>query len=446
MKLTTSSIASLTLPPGIDDRIFFCDTLKGFGVRLRRSGDRSYWVQYGIGGKTRKIRLGSVAELDIRKARDTAKDILAQIRLGGDPAHEKANNRIRAGETFGTLLRPFMIRQQGRLKPRSIIETRRHLEKLCKPLHALPITAIDRRVIATRLMEIATTNGPAAANRTKGSLGAFMSWAVREGLRDDNPASLTNKAIENGPRSRLLSDSELALIWQALRDDDYGTVVRLLILTGLRRGEIGELRWSEVDLEAGLIRLPPGRVKNGREHLVPLAPPARALLEAQPRRGDHDRVFHVSSWNNAKVELDQRIAEKINGGAPLEGWVVHDLRRKFSTALHDELGVLPHIIEVLLGHIGHRAGTAGVYNQATYLPECTRVLSKWADHITALVTGEKAPPAHGNPDQLGTPCRQPMNNPPEEHFRMRPPRPAENRKSNRLVERRATAAKSSAPQ
>jgi integrase len=397
MKLTASVISRLTLPPNIDDKIFFDYDLPGFGLRLRRSGDRSWWVQYGIAGRTRKLRLGSVAELDIAKARSSAKTILAQVRLGGDPASEKSHARVRAGETVGALLKPFLLRQQTRLRPRSLKATEWHLLKLCRPLHALPIVALTRRTIAARLAEIAATNGPAASNRVRGSLGAFCSWAVKEGFRDDNPVSFTNKATENGPRDRLLSDAELALIWQALGDDQYSVILTLLILTGLRRGEIGGLRWSEIDLDSNLITLPAERTKNGRPHLVPLSSPVRALIEAQPRRNERDgrprdRLFGdaavegFSYWNGAKVELDQRLAEI--HGEPLAPWALHDIRRSFSTALHDRLGVPPHIVEVLLGHVGHQAGVAGTYNKSVYHSECERALSRWAEHVTAIVTGE----------------------------------------------------------
>jgi integrase len=385
MKLSASTIAGLTLPIGKDDKIFFDEDLPGFGVRLRRSGKRSFVLQYAIGGKTRKIPLGPVAELS--KARNTAKTLLAQVRLGGDPAREKVQARAKAGETFGSLLSSFMLHQQAKLKPRSMKETERHLFKLCKPLHPLPIAAIDRRSVAARLAEIASTNGPVAANRARGSLGAFFTWAMCKGLIDINPTSLIHKATENGPRKRVLTDAELALLWRGLGDDQYGTIVKLLVLTGLRRGEIGELCWSEIDLEAGLITIPPSRSKNRKPHLVPMSAPVRALLEAQPRCADRDRVFADVFWHGAKVELDKRIAE-ING-APLAPWVVHDLRRVFSTALHDKLKILPHVVEVLLGHIGgHKAGVAGTYNLATYLPECEIALRRWADFVMALVTGE----------------------------------------------------------
>jgi integrase len=385
MKLTASAVADLELPDGKAEETCWDEDLAGFGVRMRSSGHKSFTVQYAIGGKTKRVPLGNVTEIELGKARRLAKDLLAQIRLGGDPAHDKTKARVRAGETFGSLIKPFMIRQQGLLKPRSLVETRRHLEKLCKPLHPLPITAIDRRTIAARLVEITSTSGPSAANRARGSLGAFYTWCIGQGLLETNPVSLIPKAIERGPRSRLLSDDELALIWQALDADDYGTVVRLLILTGLRRGEIGELLWSEIDLAANLITVPPSRTKNGRAHLLPMSSAVRGVIEARPRQADRDRVFRMSAWNNAKVALDKRIAEI--GDGPLAPWCLHDIRRLFSTRLHDELGVAPHIVETLLGHTGHKSGVSGTYNLATYLPESRRALDRWSDRVMSIVTG-----------------------------------------------------------
>ena len=171
------------------------------------------------------------------------------------------------------------------------------------------------------------------------------------------------------------------------------------MLTGARRDEIASLRWSEVDLDDDLITLPPSRTKNNREHVIPLSAPARALLVAQPRDTDEDGaprdlIFGrgdggFSDWSGCKIDLDARIAA-VNKGKSLPHWTLHDFRRAISTTLHERLGVPPHVVEVILGHVGgHKGGVAGVYNKASYLDERRRALQHWADHIDQLVSGKK---------------------------------------------------------
>ena len=95
-------------------------------------------------------------------------------------------------------------------------------------------------------------------------------WAIGEGLCDENPVFGTNKREENGPRERALTDAEAASVFLACPDSDYGRIVRLLMLTGCRRDEIGSLQWSEIDLGAKTITLPATRTKNSQAHVVPL--------------------------------------------------------------------------------------------------------------------------------------------------------------------------------
>ena len=215
MRLTAATVRALTLPPGKADHVFFDSELPGFGLRVRTTGARTWMVQYAIAGRTRRMVLGSLAVLDPGKARETAKDLLAQVRLGRDPAGEKVTARARAAETFGALLPRFLERQRARLKPRSLEEVERHLVAHAKPLHGRPVEGIDRRAVASRLAEIAKASGPAASNRVRTSLSAFFSWAAREGYVDSNPVAYTNKAVENGSRDRVLGDDELAMIWRA---------------------------------------------------------------------------------------------------------------------------------------------------------------------------------------------------------------------------------------
>jgi integrase len=258
VKLTPASIKALTLPPGVSEKTYF-DTLAGFGVRVRASGGRSYVVQYKTHGKNRRVVLGPVGSLDLAKARASAKDILAAVRLGRDPAGERLERQRKVASAFGLLLPRYLERQRSRLKPRSFVETNRHLVRHAAPLHGLAVEAIDRRTIAILLGDIAERSGPFAANRTRASLSGFFSWLLREGIIEANPILATNEAIEGPPRTRVVTDDELAAIWNATENSDpYGAIVRLLMLTGCRRQEIAGLRWSEVDLDQAVIVLPGG--------------------------------------------------------------------------------------------------------------------------------------------------------------------------------------------
>ena len=199
-------------------------------------------------------------------------------------------------------------------------------------------------------------------------------------------------------RDRVLAEAELVEIWHALPETIYGTTIKLLMLTGQRREEIGRLRWSEIDLTGKVIRLPAERVKNGTAHDVPLSPQAMGLLQAQPRRiGLQDFVLGTAGgigYSTPKRDLDARIngARAARGLAPLAPWVHHDLRRSMATHMAEKLDIDPHIVEAVLNHVsGHKRGVAGVYNRAVYERKKREALDRWGAYVEALVTGPAVP-------------------------------------------------------
>ena len=251
MKLTTATVKALALPAGVTDKIFFDDELPRFGVRVRAGGSRTWVVQYGIGGKERKLPLGPVSALDPGKARSLAKDVLARVRLGEDPLALKHEAVARARETFGAHLPRYLAFKRASLRPRSYAQVERHLTVHARPLHNRPLASLasDRRAVTALLGKIAEGSGPVEANMVRSSLSACCTWLLREGLLDANPIVATNKAPQARARMRVLTDAELKAIWNALDDDRYGAIVKLLALTALRREEVGGLRWSEVDFD-----------------------------------------------------------------------------------------------------------------------------------------------------------------------------------------------------
>lgn len=382
-KITMRTIAALAPGSYVADAI-----VQGFGVRRQKDG-AYYYLRFRRNGAQymRSIgRHGSPWTPDSARAR--AKQLLG-LAVGGDDPFAKPV----PAEAFGAEVERYLGKQQAALKPRTYVELERHLRRDCGPLTRLRLIEIDRRTIALRLAEVETSSGPTARNRVCSSLSAFFNWAVREGLLDANPVTGTARADERGSRERVLTQAELAELWAALPQGDFGDIVCLLLLTGQRREEIGGLKWSELDLGRSLIVLPPDRTKNLRQHEVPLSRQARAILQRQPKRKGRDFIFGIgeagfSGWSKSKERLDQALLaahRKINRKAkPLPDWRLHDLRRTAATGMA-ELGTQPHIIEAVLNHVsGHKAGVAGIYNRARYESEMRNALQRWADHVEAI--------------------------------------------------------------
>lgn len=382
MKLTQPMISKLALPPGKSDAIFFDDALPGLGLRLRGGGKRSWIFQYGIGTKQRRMTLGVVPALTLTAARKTAGELHARVRLGEDPAASKSEGQRRAADTVEAMLRLYLPEKRQTLALGSYVATERHLLRYAKPLHGLGVALVSRRDIGSLLATVAASSGGPSANFTRTSLSAFFSWCMTRGLIEQNPVIGTHIARME-PRTRFLSLAELAAVWRACSDDAYGAIVRLLILTGQRREEIGGLRLDEIG--EGIIALPASRAKNKRAHLIPLTAPAQAILAAQPPRGEF--VFGIqpfTSWSRGKSLLDAVLTA---AGEKLATWTLHDLRRSAATGMA-ESGVAPHIVEAVLNHVsGHKAGVAGVYNRATYEKEKRTALAAWAEHVLAAVEG-----------------------------------------------------------
>src|SRR5829696_5666573 len=279
MRLTRPNVARLTVPAGKTEIIVFDEALPGFGVRVRLGGKRTWIAQYRLGSKQRRVTLGTTEAVDPDEARRRARSVLGMVHNGDDPQARKAEARARASATLGTVVAHYLDRfAVQRLRAKTLTETRRYLNVSWKPLHGLGLNDIDRRAVALRLSEIARENGPIAANRARVALSAFFNWAMREGLSDGNPVIGTNRAADERSRDRVLSGEELAAIWGACRDDDFGRIVRLLILTGQRREEVGGMTWSELQLGRGIWSIPGDRTKNGRPHEVPLPGLATDLL------------------------------------------------------------------------------------------------------------------------------------------------------------------------
>jgi len=387
VKLTAKTIAALTLPAGKTDHVEWDEDLRGFGYRIRTGAGgrllRSWVFQYKRAGVSRRMTFDGI--LSAEQARAEASKARAKVTLGEDPQGEKIEQRDRDRLSLRSQVTEYLEARKPELAARSMIEATRYLTdgRYFGPLLGKPLDDIQRRDVAARIVAIGRECGAATAVRARGTLSAFFAWCMRMGLCEANPV-MGSATVETKARERVLSDPELAAIWNACGDDDFGKIVRLLALTGARRTEIGDMCWSEISLERGTFTIPPARTKNGKPHALPIMPMMRAIIEAVPHMAGRDQLFGDRShgftvWNRSKIALDARCG--------VADWTLHDLRRTTATRMAD-LGVQPHIIEAVLNHqSGHRRGVAGIYNRSPYEREARAALAAWHDHVRALIEG-----------------------------------------------------------
>jgi integrase len=384
MKFTDKTVTQSKpeLPEGKTDHIFFDDLDRGFGLRVRDTGSKIWVYQYSRNNKTRRMTIGVFPTMSPAQAREQVRKLTAERRLGADPARDLALKQIDK-ESFADIVAQYLAAKQKELRDRTYAETERYLKGTASRLNTRPLALITQSEIGDLLDRATQDSGDATANRLRANLAAMFTWAMQRGKVAANPVMLTEKRKEQS-RDRVLSNDELAAIWNALPEGDFGTIVKLLMLTGQRRSEIGGLKWSEIDMRNGQINLPGERTKNGHPHFIPLSEPVRAILAPLHHIRDHvfgrgDSTDGFAGWSAAKAALDAVL--KFD-----DPWTLHDLRRTMATGM-GELGVQPHIIEAAINHqSGHKAGVAGTYNRANYHAERKVALDKWAAHIMALVT------------------------------------------------------------
>jgi integrase len=415
MILTQSTIEAIDLVPGQSERIVFDERLPGFGLRIRRGGQRTWIIQYRVGRKQHRKTLGPVHLILAGRAYAAAEQDLSAIESGRQPREDIQVRQY--STTLLCFLDRFLRFKSAQLKASSYTQLEAHLTKHWEPLHDLSIAGIARDDVTRQLAKLSVEHGPCAANRARSSLSSFFNWAVAEGLIEANPVTGTKAVANETARDRVLSDCELATIWKACREDDYGAIIRLLILTGQRREDIGAMASSEIDTEARRWIIPGNRTRLGLVHEVPLCDLALSTVEHAIARVGQGRMFGrekvgngFSGWSKAKAALDQRIATmtgatpywEIRGPTQLGAgpddyldmtltdswaWRIQDIRRTIEVRML-ELAILPHAIDAVLNRVSKHRSLGHAINRSDHSVDKRHALELWASHVIALLAND----------------------------------------------------------
>ncbi len=340
--------------------------------------------------------LGEYPTLGLGEARDQARDWKRLIKKGVDP-QETAEERRREQQrkranTFAAVAEDFIKRHVSKARKAAVAEREIRREFIDR-WGDRPITTISQADVKAVLLEAVDRGAPYQAHNLLVHIRSLFNWAIAQddyGLTSSPCDRIKPKAVigEKKHRSRVLTNAELRAFWAAAGELAYpfGSLFRMLALTGQRKSEAANAVWPEFDLDKKLWIIPAERMKMDAPHIVPLAPDVIALLETLPRFASGEHLFSttfgkkpVSGFSKAKRRLDALMRGQLK---KFEPWRVHDIRRTMRTHL-SALPIEDRVRELVIAHA--QPGLHKVYDQHAYLDEKKAALELWAARLRGIV-------------------------------------------------------------
>ena len=381
-RLTDRIVKALRAPVS-GNKLHYDAEVKGFAVRVTAAAARAFVLNYRAGGRERRYTIGSFPDWSTTAARKEAGELKKLVDRGKDPMGERHDER--AAPTVGDLINRYTADYLPKLRESTGRDYAAILEKIVRPELGRMKLADLRHTDVDRLHRTVSRRAPYRANRMAAVLSRAMSLAVKLGWRDDNPV----KGIERNQeerRYRYLTGDELRRLTEALAvhpSQQAANAVRLLLLTGARRGEALAATWDQFDLATGIWIKPSSHTKQNREHRVPLSAPARQLLADM--RAEADRLGKTSRYVFPARTGDGPLSDiktswaTLCRAAGIERARLHDLRHTYASVLVSAGLSLP-IIGALLGHT--QPGTTARYAHLTDDP-----LRAATERAGAVITG-----------------------------------------------------------
>jgi integrase len=365
----------------------------GFGLRVSPKSKRTFILVNRFGGRYPTARsLGAYPDISLSEARDKAREWRKLIANGIDPKVEKEQRqreqRRQTANTFVTVAEDFLTHISGQRRADDAARTMRRA--FIPRWGNRPIATIERSDIRQAIEDTVKRGKRSMAHVEFALLRRLFNFALARDIIDRSPCDRmrpTDFIGETRHRDRILADNELRALWKACDELGYpfGSMVKLLLLTGTRRSEAAEARWSEFDLGKAVWTIPQHRAKSAAPHVIPLTPDILALLDTLPRLGDCVFSYSYGATPMAvsaplKRSLDAAMSKHL--GRSMPAWVLHDARRTVRSNL-PRLRVPTEISELVIGH--SKRGLQKIYDQYAYFDEKREALQLWNDYLRGIL-------------------------------------------------------------
>lgn len=352
MKAHLTDITVKTLKPSERQVDYFCVQTRNFGVRVSPGGTKTFFVLTGPATARKRVTLGTYPDTTLKAARRAAHLTTPSPSIAGIP-------------TVAEATKAYLENVRANYRSRSAYLTERLLTLHFSDLARRPLPEITPQVVYDAVKPLR----PSEANHAFAAFKTFLAWSSAR-YTMTNPLQNSPKPNKEESRDRTLSDQELFAIWHACSDSQHNRIVKALILSGQRRGEMAALQsgWMTEDT----ITFPKEITKNKREHTIPLTPRLTAVLRPD---------VYYNGWGKHKSALDE--------ASGVSNWTLHDLRRTFSTNMA-RIGIPINITERILNHrTGSETPISRIYNRYTYIHEMREALERYEHFLFTTVLREQ---------------------------------------------------------
>ncbi|MFD1193809.1 tyrosine-type recombinase/integrase [Seohaeicola saemankumensis] len=337
--------------PDQGSKIHYDEGLPGFGLRVTKAGSKAFVLNYTINRRERRMTIGGYPAWSAAAAREEAKRIRRLIDQGQDPLEER--NQRKSAPTVRDLWEEYERIHLPTLSQRSRMDQRSMWQKYILPdLKSVQVREISSRHVDSLHAKISGVGGT-RANRVLEVLRKALNLAIRWGWIEKNPADGFRRNPEH-QRERYMTAEEYERVFSALErmpNQRAANAIRLLILTGARRGEVLSLEWTDLDLERGIWNRPPHKSKDRKAKRIPLSNEALLLLRSMQEVADSAYLFPTSTGSHLP-DLNKPWAW-LRKETALRELRIHDLRHSFASVLISG-GETLETIGKLLGHSQHQ--------------------------------------------------------------------------------------------